>query len=180
MRIGAEYVLEQHPEIDRERLAALGASYGGYMINWLQGHNDHTNFKAFVCHDGLFETHNMYYSTEEVYFPQKENGGLPPWQNRAPYERWSPNNFLQEWSTPALIIHGGKDFRVPDVQGISAFTALQSRGIPSRFLYFKDENHWVLDPQNSLRWHHEVFRWLEEWVGDAEEGKSRKRFRIQN
>ncbi|KAJ9124302.1 hypothetical protein QFC22_001102 [Naganishia vaughanmartiniae] len=144
---GLQYILETHPEIDRERLAALGASYG--------------------------ETHNMYYSTEQVYFPQKENGGLPPWQNRAPYEKWSPNNFVQEWNTPALIIHGGKDYRVPDTQGISAFTALQSRGIPSRFLYFKDENHWVLDPQNSLRWHHEVFRWLDEWVGNGHEAESK-------
>ncbi|KAJ9126721.1 hypothetical protein QFC24_001752 [Naganishia onofrii] len=166
---GLQYILETHPEIDRERLAALGASYGGYMINWLQGHNKHTNFKAFVCHDGLFETHNMYYSTEQVYFPQK-----------APYEKWSPNNFVQEWNTPALIIHGGKDYRVPDTQGISAFTALQSRGIPSRFLYFKDENHWVLDPQNSLRWHHEVFRWLNEWVGsDHEQGAKNPSVRFQ-
>lgn len=164
---GLHHVLDKHPEIDRSRMAALGASYGGYMINWLQGHNSETNFTAFVNHDGLFETVNMYYATEEVYFPQYENGGLTPYEDRFAYEQWNPANFVQEWNTPALIVQGGKDYRVPEYQAISAFTALQRRGVPSRFMYFPSENHWVLNPHNSLRWHHEVFRWLDEWVGES-------------
>lgn len=102
-----------------------------------------------------------------MYFPNREFGGSPI-EARGTYEKWNPMNHVGEWSTPELVIHSGKDYRLVDSQGIAAFTALQVQGVPSRFLYFPDENHWVLKGRNSLRWHHEVFRWLEEWVGEKD------------
>lgn len=166
---GLHHVLDNHPEIDRSRMAALGGSYGGYMINWIAGHNSETNFTALVNHDGLFETHIMYYATEEVYFPEFDTGRVTPWEDRFAFEQWNPANHVGEWNTPMLVIQGGKDYRVPEYQSVSAFTALQRRGIPSRFLFFPSENHWVLNPQNSQRWHHEVLRWLDEWVGSKKD-----------
>ena len=148
---GYRYALKRYPEIDPERTAALGASYGGYMINWINGHNDF-GFKALVCHDGLLDTTESYFSTEEVWFPTQEFGG-PPWQTRMTYEKWNPINHVAEWSTPQFVIHSAKDYRLVDSQGLGAFTALQVQGVPSRLLYFPDENHWVLKPSNSRRWH---------------------------
>ncbi|WVQ79967.1 hypothetical protein IAT38_002068 [Cryptococcus sp. DSM 104549] len=165
---GYHAALSKYPEIDRERTTALGASYGGYMINWINGHNDHFGFKALVCHDGVFDTVTTYFSTEEVYFPTQDFQGTPL-TNRAAYEKWSPVNHAIEWNTPQLVIQGGKDYRLENSQGLGAFTALQTQGIPSRFLYFPDENHWVLKPHNSIKWHYEVLRWLHEWVGKAHE-----------
>ncbi|WWC89079.1 uncharacterized protein L201_003997 [Kwoniella dendrophila CBS 6074] len=168
---GYHAALSRYPEIDPERTAALGASYGGYMVNWINGHNDHFGFKALVCHDGVFDTVTTYFSTEEVWFPTQDFAGTPL-THRANYERWSPVNHAIEWTTPELVIQGGKDYRLENSQGLGAFTALQTQGIPSRFVYFPDENHWVLKPHNSLKWHHEVFRWLHEWVGNAHHSPS--------
>lgn len=160
---GYTAALDKYPEIDRERTTALGASYGGYMVNWINGHNIF-GFKALVYHDGILNTVATYYSTEEVWFPTQDFGGSVL-AARETYEKWNPLNHVQEWSTPQLVIQGGKDFRLAESEAIGTFTALQTRGVPSRFLYFPDENHWVLKAHNSVKWHHEVLRWLDEWVG---------------
>lgn len=140
------------------------------MINWINGHNAF-GFKALVYHDGVFDTTNMYYTTEEIWFPNQEFGGSPL-TNRDVMERWNPSNFIGEWATPQLVIQGGKDYRLPDTEAIGTFTALQLQGVPSRFLYFPDENHWVLKAHNSAKWHKEVLKWLTEWVGVGEQGPS--------
>ncbi len=159
---GLAYVLKKYPFIDANRRGALGASYGGYMINYLMGKAP-DQFDAFVCHDGLFDLTSMYYATEELWFPEFEMKGTP-WQNPKMYHDFSPSTYVTRWQKPILIIHGGQDFRVPETQGFSAFTAAQRRGIPSKLLYFPDENHFVLKPANSEKWHHEVFAWLDKWV----------------
>ena len=134
-----------------------------------------TSFSRLVCHDGVFSTLSTFYSTEELYFPEFEFGG-PPWLARDEYEKWSPEKHTQHWETPQLTIAGGKDFRLPESEGISVFNALQRRGVPSRLVYFPDENHWVREPKNSLKWHQEVLGWLLKYsapavdavVGDAD------------
>ena len=155
---GLDSALAKYPYLDKSRMVALGASYGGFMINWLNGNTD--RFKALVCHDGNLDETTAYYDTEELWFPEWEHGGTP-WDNPEAYSKHSPMKLVKNWKTPTLVIHGGKDFRVVDTQGMSTFTALQRRGIESRFLYFPDENHWVLKPQNSKRWHDEVLSWIE-------------------
>lgn len=164
---GYHAALDKYPEIDPERTAGLGASYGGYMVNWINGHNIF-GFKALVYHDGIFSTLDTFYSTEEVWFPTQDFGGTLL-SNREVYERWNPMNHVSEWATPQLVIQGGKDFRLAESQAISTFTALQLQGVPSRFLYFPDENHWVLKAHNSVKWHTEVLRWLDEWVGHGKD-----------
>lgn len=159
---GLEAALERYPWMEGQRVAALGASYGGYMINWIAG-NWPDRFRCLVNHDGVFDMRSMYYSTEELWFPEWEFGG-PYAENPEPYERHNPARFVENWKTPMLVIHGALDFRVPLEQGIAAFTALQRRGVPSRFLYFPDENHWVLKPANSLQWHRTVLEWLAQWM----------------
>ncbi len=159
---GLAYVLKMYPFIDKNRRGALGASYGGYMINYLMGKAP-DQFDAFVCHDGLFDLTSMYYATEELWFPEFETKGTP-WQNEKMYKEFSPSTYVTRWQKPLLIIHGGQDFRVPETQGFSAFTAAQRLGIPSKLLYFPDENHFVLQPANSEVWHREVFAWLDKWV----------------
>jgi len=154
---GLDFILEKHNFIDSKRIAGLGASYGGYMINWLNGHTD--RFACLVNHDGLFDLRSMYYTTEELYFPEFEFGGTP-YQKPEMYQKWSPSNYVANWKTPTLVIHGGKDYRVPQGEGFATFTALQRQGIPSRLLFFPDENHWVLKPANSLRWYKEVLEWI--------------------
>jgi len=134
------------------------------MINWIQGHNIDGLFKALVCHDGVFNTLNTFYSTDELYFPEFEFGGTP-WGEKAEYSKWSPSTFVSNWETPQLIIHGGKDFRLTESEGLSAFNTLQRRGVPSKLVYFPDENHWVLDPENSLVWHEEVLGWMMKYSG---------------
>jgi dipeptidyl aminopeptidase/acylaminoacyl peptidase len=147
--------------MDHSRTAALGASYGGYMINWLAGR---TNlFRCMVNHDGLFDLRSMYFETEELWFPEWDLGG-PPWKNPEGYSEFNPAENAQHWATPMLVIHGGRDFRVPESQGFSTFTALQRRGIPSKLLYFPAENHWVLKPRNSIVWHETVLDWIGEWT----------------
>ncbi|MEZ5444048.1 MAG: S9 family peptidase [Lysobacterales bacterium] len=157
---GLSYAIDNYDFLDGDNACALGASYGGYMMNWVAGAwND--RFKCIVNHDGIFDNRFMSWSTEELWFDEWEHGG-PQYEVPENYERHNPVNRLADWQTPMLIIHGAQDFRVPLEQGIAAFTALQRRGIESRFLYFPDENHWVLKPKNSIQWHREVERWLAE------------------
>ncbi len=159
---GLAAALERYPWMDGEHVAALGASYGGYMINWIAG-NWPTRFRCLVNHDGIFNERMAYYDTEELWFPEWEYGG-PEWQRTAAYDRFSPINHVDKWQTPMLVIHGQLDYRVVDTQGIATFTALQRKGIPSRLLYFPDENHWVLKPHNSVQWHETVLDWLDRWT----------------
>jgi dipeptidyl aminopeptidase/acylaminoacyl peptidase len=158
---GLDHALQKYPFLDRDRVGALGASYGGYMINWIAGHTD--RFKTLVCHDGNLDELMAYYDTEELWFPEWEHGG-PAYSNPAGYTRDSPLEYVKNWKTPMLVIHGGKDYRVVDSQGLSTFTLLQRRGIPSKLLYFPDENHWVLKPANSILWHQTVLGWLDQWL----------------
>jgi dipeptidyl aminopeptidase/acylaminoacyl peptidase len=168
---GLEAAVARYPWIDGDRACALGASYGGYMINWIAG-NWPDRFRCLVVHDGIFDQRMMYYGTEELWFPEWENGG-PYWQSAANYEKFNPANFVERWKTPTLVVHGGLDYRVPDNQGIATFTALQRRGIPSEFLYFPDENHWVLKPANSILWHDTVLGWLDLWLKGGAAAPSR-------
>ncbi|KAF9584013.1 putative dipeptidyl-peptidase 5 [Lunasporangiospora selenospora] len=168
---GLDHVLEHHDYIDKTRVAALGASYGGYMINWINGHTD--RFNCLVNHDGIFDTKNGFYATEELYFPEHEYGGVP-WDPKAKenYERWNPANHVQNWKTPTLVIHSDKDYRLPVTEGLATFTVLQRKSIPSRLLYFPDENHWVLKAANSLRWHAEVLGWIQKWTAQPKGASS--------
>jgi dipeptidyl aminopeptidase/acylaminoacyl peptidase len=159
---GLDYALGKYDWLDGTRVAALGASYGGYMVNWINGHTD--RFKCLVNHDGIFDSIGMYFTTEELWFEEWEHGGVP-WENPELYEKFSPSNYVENWKTPTLVIHGTLDYRVPDGQGLAAFTALQRRGIPSKLLVFPDENHWVMKPKNSIVWHETVLSWLDQWVG---------------
>jgi dipeptidyl aminopeptidase/acylaminoacyl peptidase len=162
LKKGFAAAVAQYPWLDGDRACALGASYGGYMINWIAG-NWPDRFRCLVSHDGIFDTRGMYYQTEELWFEEWENGG-PQFARPENYEKHNPVNYVTNWRTPMLVIHGAHDYRVPDAQGLSVFTALQRRGIESRLLYFPDENHWVLKPNNSVQWHHEVLGWLERWL----------------
>ncbi|GAA5948827.1 hypothetical protein JCM3765_003916 [Sporobolomyces pararoseus] len=165
---GIEFVLKNWKDkLDRNRMASLGASYGGYMQNWIQGHNDSLGFKCLVCHDGVFNLSQTWYSTEELYFPTREFGGTP-WEVPENYEKWNPANFIKNWKTPQLVIHGSKDYRLVESEGLGVFNTLQRLGIPSRLLIFPSENHWVLNPRNSLKWHEEVFRFIGEFTGTKE------------
>ena len=157
---GLETALEKYEFLDGDNACALGASYGGYMINWIAG-NWPDRFNCLVNHDGVFDARMMYYSTEELWFPEWEHGG-PYYENAESFEKHNPANYVDQWRTPMLVIHGQLDYRVPVTQGIAAFTALQRLGIKSRFLYYPDENHWVLNPSNSVQWHSEVNEWLHE------------------
>ena len=159
---GLDFALKKYPFIDGKRACALGASYGGYMINWIAG-NAPDRFACLVNHDGNLDERMAYYDTEELWFPEWEHGG-PAWENPEGYAKHNPIDHVAKWKTPMLVIHGGKDYRVVDTQGISTFTALQRKGIPSRFLYFPDENHWVLQPANSVLWHDTVLDWLKRWT----------------
>jgi len=159
---GLAAAVERYPFLDGSRVGALGASYGGYMINWIAG-NWPDRFRCLVCHDGNLDEQFAYYDTEELWFPEWEHKGTP-WENPEHYQKHNPVNFVSKWKTPMLVIHGGQDFRVVETQGMATFTALQRRGIPSRFLYFPDENHWVLKPHNSILWHDTVLDWLDQWV----------------
>ncbi len=158
---GLDAAIAKYSWLDGNRVAALGASYGGYMINWLNGHTD--RFKAMVCHDGIFDTRFAYYDTEEVWFPEWEHKGVP-WLNPEEYSKFNPADFVKNWKTPTLVIHGSLDYRIPESHGFAAFTALQRRNVPSRFLSFPDENHWVVKPQNSKLWHDEVLSWIDRFT----------------
>jgi dipeptidyl aminopeptidase/acylaminoacyl peptidase len=163
---GWHAALAQFPFLDADRACALGASYGGYMINWMAGNWSAPGpgaWKCLVSHDGVFDSRMMYYATEELWFGEVENAGTP-WENPENFERFNPALHVAAWRVPMLVIHGANDFRIPLEQGLAAFTALQRRGIPSQFLYFPDENHWVLKPQNSLQWHEAVQAWMNQWT----------------
>jgi dipeptidyl aminopeptidase/acylaminoacyl peptidase len=149
------------PYIDKNRIGAAGASYGGYMINWIMGHTD--RFKALVCHAGVFNLESEYGVTEELWFPEWEFKG-PPWQNRDQYEKWSPHRYAAKFKTPTLVSHGELDFRVPIDQGLQLFTTLKREGIPSRLLYFPDEGHWVMKLKNSRLFYITVFDWLDAYL----------------
>jgi dipeptidyl aminopeptidase/acylaminoacyl peptidase len=159
---GLAAALEKYPAIDKAKMCALGASYGGYMVNWIAG-NWSEPWKCLVSHDGNLDERFAYFDTEELWFPEWEHGG-PPWENPAGYAMHNPIDHVAKWKTPMLVVHGGKDFRVVETHGMSTFTALQRKGIPSKFLYFPDENHWVLKPHNSIVWHETVLGWLDQWT----------------
>ncbi len=164
LRKGLAAALERYPWLDGDRACALGASYVGYMINWIAGRWPE-RFRCLVNHAGVFDSRSMYYTTEELWFPEWDQGG-PYFANPETHERWNPAQYVADWRTPTLVIHGALDFRVPYTQGLGAFTALQRRGIESRFLFFPDENHWISKPANSLQWHAEVLAWLRRHLED--------------
>ncbi|KAH7319958.1 Alpha/Beta hydrolase protein [Stachybotrys elegans] len=168
-----EYIEKDMPYVDTERAVALGASYGGYMINWIQGHDLGRKFKALVCHDGAFSTQSQW-STEELFFPVHDFGGTI-WENRAGYEKWDPSYHTDKWATPMLVIHNELDYRLPISEGLAMFNVLQARGVPSKLVVFPDENHWVLKPENSLVWHREVLGWINKYSGIADGVKPKAR-----
>lgn len=153
-------VLEARPFIDRQRMFAAGASFGGYMMNWFQGKTD--KFKTLITHCGVYNFDSMYATTEEIWFDEYEHGG-PPWENRHSYEEFSPHRLAKNFKTPMLIIHNDLDFRVPVSEGLQLFTTLQRLGVPSKLINFPDEGHWVLKPANSQFWHNEIFDWLRKY-----------------
>jgi len=159
---GLAAALERYSWMDGDRVAALGASYGGYMINWIAGRWP-DRFRCLVNHDGNLGERFAYFDTEELWFPEWDHRGTP-WDNPDSYEEQNPLRFVGSWKTPMLVIHGEQDFRIPISQGLATFNVLQRRGIPSRLLYFPDENHWVLKPHNSILWHETVLAWLDHWV----------------
>lgn len=152
------------PYVDKDNLGCVGASYGGYSVYMLAGIHE-GRFSSFISHCGLFDLESWYLATEEMFFANFDLGG-PFWEekNQKTYQRFDPKDYVQNWDTPILVIHGGKDFRVPENQGMEAFNAAQLRGVPSRFLYFPNEGHWILSPQNGLVWHDQFFGWLDKWL----------------
>jgi dipeptidyl aminopeptidase/acylaminoacyl peptidase len=158
---GLDYVEKTYPFIDKNREAALGASYGGYMANWILGHTN--RFRCIVSHDGMFNAESAYGTTEELWFNEWEFKG-PPWTNRELYRKWSPHEYAKEFKTPTLVVHGQLDYRLDVSQGFDLFTTLQRLKVPSRMLYFPDEGHWVLKPQNSRLWYKTVNDWVDQWT----------------
>jgi dipeptidyl aminopeptidase/acylaminoacyl peptidase len=162
---GVADMVRRNSFIDKSRIGAAGASYGGYMINWIEGHNNDPRFqfKVLVSHDGVYNLESMYGATEELWFTDWEFKGTP-WTNPVMYARWSPSKFVNNFKTPILIIHGELDFRVPIGEGLQLFTAVQRKGIDSKLLIFPDEGHWVLKPQNSQLWYHTVIGWVDKYL----------------
>jgi dipeptidyl aminopeptidase/acylaminoacyl peptidase len=169
LKLGLAAALARYPWLDGNRACALGASYGGYMVNWIAG-NWPDGFRCLVSHAGIFDAQMMSYTTEELWFDEWEHGGTY-FDKPATYEKWSPAQFVKQWRTPILVIHGQLDFRIPYTQGLAVFTVLQRRGIESRFLFFPDENHWILKPANSLQWHEEVLGWLDQHLPEQLPGR---------
>jgi dipeptidyl aminopeptidase/acylaminoacyl peptidase len=171
LRKGWAFALASFNYLDGSRACALGASYGGYMMNWIAG-NWPDAFRCLVNHAGIFDNRSMAYSTDEQYFMEWEHDG-PYFEKPENHERHNPVGHVHKWTAPMLVTHGEKDFRVPPEQGIATFTALQRRGIPSQLLMYPDENHWVMKPRNSMQWHQAVAAWLQRWTGDGlqESGK---------
>jgi dipeptidyl aminopeptidase/acylaminoacyl peptidase len=164
---GLAFATARDPQLDANRACALGGSYGGYMMNWIEGQWP-DRFRCIVQHDGVFDARAMAYETEELWFDEWEHGGKTYYEDPAAFERWNPVNYVTAWKTPQLVITSENDFRIPYTQGLAAFTALQRREIPSRLLIFPDENHWVLKPNNSIQWYDEVFGWLGRWIDPAQ------------
>jgi dipeptidyl aminopeptidase/acylaminoacyl peptidase len=158
---GLDYVEATYSFLDRGRECALGASYGGYMINWILGHTN--RFKCLVSHDGMFDTESAYGTTEELWFNEWEFRGTP-WTNRPTYRRWSPHLSATSFKTPTLVVHGQLDYRLDVSEGYQLFTTLQRLKVPSKMLYFPDEGHWVLKPQNSHLWYETVNGWVDQWT----------------
>jgi len=158
---GLDYAEKTYPFIDKDRECALGASYGGYMANWVLGHTD--RFKCIVSHDGMFNTFSAWGTTEELWFNNWEFGGTP-YTNHDVYNKWSPRNSAKNFKTPTLVIHGQLDYRLDVSEGFQLFTTLQTMGVPSKMLYFPDEGHWVLKPQNSQLWYRTVNDWVDRWT----------------
>ena len=159
---GWAFALSKYKFLDGGRACALGGSYGGYMINWIAG-NWNQPWKCLVNHDGIFDTRFMGYSSEELWFTEWENGGVP-YQAETDYLKFNPVDHVAEWRVPTLVVEGGKDYRVPQEEALATFTALQRKGVPSKFLYFPDENHWVLKAQNVVQWYDEVLGWMNRWT----------------
>ncbi|KAL4872229.1 hypothetical protein BDV12DRAFT_162525 [Aspergillus spectabilis] len=160
---GFDYIEENLDYVDTTRAVALGASYGGYMMNWIQGQPLGRRFKALVTHDGIFSMRSLL-ATEELYFPLHDLKGVQ-WKVPENWEQWDPSQHLDKWQTPHLIIHNEKDYRLTIAEGLSAFNVLQMKGIDSAFLTFPDENHWVMNPENALMWHYTIFNWINKHVG---------------
>jgi dipeptidyl aminopeptidase/acylaminoacyl peptidase len=165
LKMGWKAALDKYSFLDGDRACALGASYGGYMTYWIAGVWNQP-WKCLIDHDGVFDTRAMYYDTEELWFEERENGGTQ-YEHPENYEKFNPLNHVKDWRVPMLVVHSGDDFRIPITQGLGAFTALQRRGIPSEFLTFPDENHWVLKPHNSVQWHDAVNAWLKRWTAEG-------------
>jgi dipeptidyl aminopeptidase/acylaminoacyl peptidase len=157
---GADYLIKQG-YVDPNRLGAAGGSYGGYMVNWIMGHTD--RFKALVSHAGVYNLTSMYGVTEELWFAEWEFKGNP-WDNPRLYQKWSPHLYAKNFKTPTLVVHGELDYRVPVGEGFQLFTTLQRRGVPSKLLYYPDEGHWILKPQNSELWYKTVLDWFDQWL----------------
>jgi dipeptidyl aminopeptidase/acylaminoacyl peptidase len=158
---GLDYAEKTYPFIDKDRECALGASYGGYAINWILGHTD--RFKCLVSHDGMFNAESAWGTTEELWFNDWEFKGTP-YDNRAMYQKWSPHQYAKNFKTPTLVVHGQRDYRLDVSEGLQLFTTLQMEGVPSKMLYFPDEGHWVLKPQNSQLWYKTVNDWVDQWT----------------
>jgi dipeptidyl aminopeptidase/acylaminoacyl peptidase len=161
---GLDAAVARNPWMDRARMGAAGGSYGGYMVDWINGHTD--RFKALVSHAGPYNLENMYGATEELWFPEWEYGG-PTWDSTAmksQYRIWSPHLYAKNFKTPTLVVHGELDYRVPYTEGLSMFTALQRQGVPSRLLVFPDEGHWIMKPQNQRLWWNEVLGWFTKYL----------------
>ena len=163
LKLGWAAAQDKYAFLDGDRACALGASYGGYMAFWIAGVWNEP-WKCIVSHDGVFDARMMSYSTEELWFDEWEHNGKTQYEDPAGYEKYNPVNHVKDWRVPMLVVHGEQDFRIPLEQGLAAFTALQRRGIPSQFLHFPDENHWVLKPHNSVLWHDTVNAWLKQWT----------------
>jgi dipeptidyl aminopeptidase/acylaminoacyl peptidase len=161
LMLGLDYAEQHYNFIDKNRECALGASYGGYMANWILGHTD--RFKCIVSHDGMFNPDSAFGSTEELWFNQWEFKGTP-WTNSKVFEKWSPRRFAPRFKTPTLVIHGQLDYRLDVSEGYQLFTALQLQHVPSEMLYFPDEGHWVLKPQNSQLWNKTINDWVDQWT----------------
>jgi len=158
---GLDYAEAHYGFIDKDRECALGASYGGYAINWILGHTD--RFKCLVSHDGMFNAESAWGTTEELWFNNWEFKGTP-YDNRAMYQKWSPHQYAKNFKTPTLVVHGQRDYRLDVSEGLQLFTTLQMEGVPSKMLYFPDEGHWVLKPQNSQLWYKTVNDWVDQWT----------------
>jgi len=159
--LGLDHLHSQYEFIDRDKTAAAGGSYGGYMVNWIEGHTD--RFDCLISHAGVFDLRSMHGATEELWFPEWDLRGTP-WSNAESYSKWSPSFYVQNFKTPCLVIHGQLDFRVPVTQGFQLFTSLQRKGIPSKLLYYPDEGHFVLKPQNAELWWKTIHDWLAQYL----------------
>ncbi len=169
LKKGLAAALARYSWMDGDRVAALGASFGGFMINWIAG-NWPDRFRCLINHDGNLDERLAYFNTEELWFPEWDHRGTP-WDNPQGYQKHNPIDYVKNWKTPMLVIHGALDFRVVETQGMSTFTALQRRGIPSKLLYFPDENHWVLQPANGILWHDTVLSWMDRWTKGTASGR---------